>query len=148
MLFHEQTFRSNYENLMTSRKFPRCRSGQVMFTILVLSMGAHYASDEEVMRKFPTFQLKTFRSLSLKKIEDNLLSLYEGAEPESVQVCLLLASYYVYHGRPNLSFVMLGVGMRCSELLLLHRESSWRGLSDIAREERRRIFWALFVFDR
>ncbi|KIW67456.1 hypothetical protein PV04_06705 [Phialophora macrospora] len=148
MLFHEPTFRSKYENLMASRSFPRCRSNEVMFILLVLSIGAHYAADEEVLQKFPTFQLKTFRALSLKKIENSLHSLYDTAELESVQVCCLLGSWYVYHGRPNLAFVILGAGLRCAQLLLLHRESAWRGVSEIAKEERRRVFWALFVFDR
>ncbi|ETI22161.1 hypothetical protein G647_06234 [Cladophialophora carrionii CBS 160.54] len=148
MLFHEPTFRSKYEKLMVSRSFPRCRSNEVIFILLVLSIGAHYAPDEEVLQKFPTFQLKTFRALSLKKIENSLPSLYDTAELESVQVCCLLASWYVYHGRPNLAFVILGAGLRCAQLLLLHRESTWRGVSEIAKEERRRVFWALFVFDR
>jgi hypothetical protein len=148
MLFHEPTFRSNYERLMASRSFPRCRSNEVIFILLVLSIGAHYAADEEVLQKFPTFQLKTFRALSLKKIENSLHSLYDTAELESVQVCCLLGSWYVYHGRPNLAFVILGAGLRCAQLLLLHRESAWRGVSEIAKEERRRVFWALFVFDR
>jgi hypothetical protein len=116
--------------------------------LLVLSMGAHYASDEEVLQKFPTFQLKTFRKLSLKKIEDSLHSLYDAAELEAVQVCCLLGSWYVYHGRPNLAFVVLGAGLRCSQLMLLHKESAWRCLTETVREERRRVFWTLFVFDR
>ena len=62
--------------------------------LLVLSMGAHYAPDDEVLRKFPSFQLKTFRALSMKKIEDNLHTLYDAAELESVQVCALLGSWY------------------------------------------------------
>ncbi|OAP60954.1 hypothetical protein AYL99_05956 [Fonsecaea erecta] len=148
MIFHEPTFRSSYERLMASRRFPRTKSNQVIFILLVLSMGAHYASDEDVRQKFPTFQLETFRKLSLKKVEDSMHSVYDAAELESVQVCTLLASYYVYYGRPNLAFVVLGAGMRCAQLMLLHRESAWRGLSEIAKEERRRVFWALFIFDR
>jgi hypothetical protein len=148
MIFHEPTFRSKYEKLMTTRSFQRCRSNEVMFILLVLSIGAHYAPDEEVAQKFPTFQLSTFRRLSLKKIEDNLHALYDAAEIEAVQVCCLLGSWYVYHGRPNLAYVILGAALRCSQLMLLHRECTWRGVTELQREERRRVFWALFVFDR
>ena len=148
MIFHEPTFRADYEKLMSNRRFPRCQSNHVIFILLVLCIGAHYASDDEVLQKFPTFQLKTFRSLSLKRIEDSMHSLYDCAELEAVQVCGLLGSWYVYHGRPNRAFVILGAGVRCAQLLLLHRESAWRCLSEIAKEERRRVFWALFVFDR
>lgn len=148
MLFHEPTFRSTYDALMTTRRFPRCRSNRVIFILLVLSLGAHYAVDEEVRKRFPTFQLQTFRRLSLKKIEDSLHSLYDAAELESVQVCSLLGSFYLYNGRPNLAFVVLGAGLRCAQLMWLHKESAWRGLPEIVKEERRRVFWALFVFDR
>jgi len=148
MVFHEPTFRSTYDALMSSRRFPRCRSNHVIFILCVLSLGGHYASEEEVRQKFPTFQLETFRRLSLKKIEDSLHTLYDAAELESVQVCILIGSYYVYHGRPNLAFVILGAGLRCAQLMSLHKESAWRGLSEMAKEERRRTFWALFVFDR
>ncbi|KAH0844536.1 C6 transcription factor [Fonsecaea pedrosoi] len=148
MLFHEPTFRSSYERLMATRRFSRSRSNQVIFILLVLSMGAHYASEDDVRQRFPTFQLQTFRKLSLKKVEDSMHALYDAADLESVQVCVLLGSYYVYYGHPNLAFVVLGAGLRCAQLMLLHRESAWRGLSEIAKEERRRVFWALFIFDR
>lgn len=148
MVFHEPTFRKTYEALVCSRRFPRCRSNHVILILMVLSLGGLYASEDEVKQKFPTFQLATFRRLSLKKVEDNLHALYDAAELESVQVCVLLGSYYVYNGRPNLAFVILGAGLRCAQLISLHKEPAWRGQSEMAKEERRRTFWALFVFDR
>ena len=139
-IFHEPTLRSTYEALMTSRRCPRSRFNHVLFILLLLSLGAHYAPEEEVQQKFPTFQLETFQRLSLKKVEDSLHNLYDAAELESVQICVLLGSYYMYHGRPNLAFVIPGAGLRCAQLMSLHKESAWRWQSEIAKEERRRTF--------
>ncbi|KIX04251.1 uncharacterized protein Z518_07805 [Rhinocladiella mackenziei CBS 650.93] len=148
MVFHEPTLRTSYEALMATRRCARARSNHIIFMVLLLSLGAHYAPEEEVHRKFPSFQLETFQRLSLKRVEDSLHTLYDAAELESVQVCVLLGSYYMYHGRPNLAFVVLGAGLRCAQLMSLHKESAWRWQSEMAKEERRRTFWALFVFDR
>lgn len=101
-----------------------------------------------MQQKFPSFSLRSFRRLSLKRVEDSLHTLYDAVGVESVQVCCLLGSYYMYHGRPNLAFAILGAGISCAQLMSLHKESSWRWLSEIAKEERRRAFWALFVYDR
>ncbi|KAJ4536493.1 hypothetical protein HRR86_007108 [Exophiala dermatitidis] len=148
MVFHEPTLRASYEAFMANRRSPKSRSNQAIFILLLLSLGAHYASEEDVRARFPSFNLDTFQRLSLKRVEDSLHTLYDSAEIESVQVCVLLGSYYMYHGRPNLAFVILGAGISCAQLMSLHKESSWRWLSEIAKEERRRTFWALFVFDR
>ena len=99
-------------------------------------------------QKFPSFGLLSFRKQSLDNVEGSLNDLYDAAGIESIQVCILLGSYHMYHGRPNLAFVMLGSGLKCAQLMNLHKEPSWRGLPEIAKEERRRTFWALFVFDR
>ncbi|EXJ85040.1 hypothetical protein A1O3_05715 [Capronia epimyces CBS 606.96] len=147
-VFHEPTLRTTYEALMASRSCPRSRSNHAIFILLILSLGAHYAPEEEVRQKFPSFNLRTFQRISLKRVEDSLHTLYDAAELESVQVCALLGSFYMYHGRPNLGFAILGAGLGCAQVLSLHKESSWRWLSEIAKEERRRTFWALFVFDR
>ncbi|KAL2430692.1 hypothetical protein ABEF95_012810 [Exophiala dermatitidis] len=148
MVFHEPTLRASYEAFMANRRCPKSRSNQAIFILLLLSLGAHYASEEDVRARFPSFNLDTFQRLSLKRVEDSLHTLYDSAEIESVQVCVLLGSYYMYHGRPNLAFAVLGAGISCAQLMSLHKESAWRWLSEIAKEERRRTFWALFVFDR
>ncbi|OJJ50376.1 hypothetical protein ASPZODRAFT_90464 [Penicilliopsis zonata CBS 506.65] len=160
LVFHEPTFRGEYEAVVTSQ---RCLSGprsrhQLLLILLVLSLGAHYytagerrnsVEDHESNGGEGEFDMQAFRTRSLAKIEGNLLDLLDGADVEAVQACVLLGSFYLYHGRPNLAYVVLGAGIRCSEIMGLARESGWRrSLSEHAREDRRRTFWALYVFDR
>jgi hypothetical protein len=89
-----------------------------------------------------------FQQRSLNYLEANLLSLCEDTDLASVQICVLLGSFYLYTGRPNLGFVVPGSGIRCAYALGLHRENSWPRLKEEDTEERRRVWWALFIFDR
>jgi hypothetical protein len=147
-IFHEPSLRSTYERLVSSRRCSRSGLNRARVLLLLISLGAHYATEDEIRQKFPLFDLLSFRKESLENIENSLNDLYDAAGIESIQVCILLGSYYMYHGKPNLAFVVLGAGLKCAQLMNLHKESSWRVLSEVAREEQRRTFWALFVFDR
>ncbi|KAF7589717.1 hypothetical protein BBP40_003915 [Aspergillus hancockii] len=148
MVFHEPTLRRQYENILTGHRCRKSNSKQLTLILLVLSLGARYTTEERVRAYCPMFDLDKFRNRSLAKVEERLLELLDGSDVESVQVCVLLGSFYLYHGRPNLAFVILGAGIRCSQIMGLYKESSWRDVSEVDKEERRRTFWALYVFDR
>ncbi|KAJ5736040.1 uncharacterized protein N7483_001165 [Penicillium malachiteum] len=147
MVFHEPTFRNQYESILDDHSSPKSNS-KLLLIILVLSLGAHYTTDDRVKAHSPTFDLEKFREKSLAKVKERLWDLLDDSDVESVQVCVLLGSFYLYHGRPNLAYVVLGAGIRCSQIMGLDKESSWRRVSEMEKEERRRTFWALFVFDR
>lgn len=89
-----------------------------------------------------------FQNMALKRIEANMLIIYEDSDLMSIQICVLLGSFYLYTGRPNLGFVVLGSGIRCAYAVGLHRESIWPRLAREEVEERRRVWWALYIFDR
>ncbi|KAJ5723441.1 hypothetical protein N7488_001476 [Penicillium malachiteum] len=135
------------KSILDGHSPPKSKS-KLLLILLVLSLGAHYTTDDRVKTHSPTFDLEKFRERSIAKVEEQLLNLLDGSDVESVQVCVLLGSFYLYHGRPNLAYVVLGAGIRCSQIMGLYKESSWRGVSEMEKEERRRTFWALFVFDR
>lgn len=147
-ILHERTFRLRYEQMAASQKWYKRASKQVILMLTVLSLGAQYTTQDRVRTRCSTFDLENFRHLSLTKVEGRILYFLNDPDIESVQICLLLASFYLYHGRPNLAFVILGAGIRCSQIISLHRESLWHGISEIEKEERRRVFWALYNFDR
>jgi len=147
-IFHEPSLRLIYDRMMSSRRCSRSTLSRARVLLLLICLGANYTTEDEMRQKFPSFGLLSFRKQSLDNVEGSLNDLYDAAGIESIQVCILLGSYHMYHGRPNLAFVMLGSGLKCAQLMNLHKEPSWRGLPEIAKEERRRTFWALFVFDR
>jgi len=64
----------------------------------------------------------------------------------AVQTCILLGSHHVYHGRPNLSFALLGAAIKISHALGLHRHIAQGDAEDI--EERKRVWWTVYTWDR
>jgi hypothetical protein len=146
LLFHEQTFRRRYEDFVAHGM--RCKADSNFYRLLlvVCVLGCQYI-DKNVASNMG-FDVVEFQEKSLKHLEANLLSLCEETDLASVQICVLLGPFYLYTGRSNLGFVVLGSGIRCAYALGLHRENSWPRLREEDTEERRRVWWALFIFDR
>lgn len=88
--------------------------------------------------------------MSLKLIQSAGFQLHELMDQTSiasVQACTLLGSYYVYHGKPNLSFALLGATIKTAQAIGLHRQSLSTDDSDMV-EERKRIWWTIYTWDR
>lgn len=82
----------------------------------------------------------------LKLAESNVVEIMDRPSITAIQTCVLLGSYHVYHGRPNLSFSLLGATIKMSQSLGLHRQASRGTPEDI--EERKRIWWTIYTWDR
>jgi hypothetical protein len=146
LLFREQTFRRRYEDFVAHGIGSKADSDFYKLLLVVCVLGCQYL-DKNVASELG-FDVVGFQERSLKHLEANLLSLCEDTDLASVQICVLLGSFYLYTGRPNLGFVVLGSGIRCAYALGLHRENTWPRLREEDAEERRRVWWALYVFDR
>jgi hypothetical protein len=146
LLFHEPSFRVRYESLISRGIQSRADSRFSLLLLTIWILGCKYMGEDDATRL--GFDAKSFQTAALRHLEANLMFLFEDSELESVQVCVLLGSFYLYTGRPNLGFVVLGSGIRCAFALGLHRESSWPSLTQEVQEERKRVWWALFIFDR
>ncbi|KAF9774825.1 hypothetical protein IL306_007129 [Fusarium sp. DS 682] len=64
----------------------------------------------------------------------------------AVQTLILLGSHHVYHGRPNLSFALLGATIKISHAMGLHRNLARECVDDV--EERKRVWWTIYTWDR
>jgi hypothetical protein len=146
LLFHEQTFRRRYEVFLARGVRCKADSNFCKLLLVVCVLGCQYI-DKHAASDLG-FDVVGFQQMALHHLEANLLSLCEDTDLASVQVCVLLGSFYLYNGRPNLGFVVLGSGIRCAYAFGLHRENSWPRLKEEDIEERRRVWWALFIFDR
>lgn len=78
--------------------------------------------------------------------ELELVYLMDQSSVVAIQALILLGSYYVYHGRPNLSFSLLGATTKAAQSIGLHQKS--RQGSDADREERKRVWWTIYTWDR
>jgi hypothetical protein len=82
----------------------------------------------------------------LANSESQVIDLMDQNSIIAVQTLILLGSFYVYHGRPNLSFSLLGATVKSAQAGGLHREP--RGASAPDLEERRRVWWTIYTWDR
>ncbi|KAL4977170.1 hypothetical protein BDW66DRAFT_165894 [Aspergillus desertorum] len=82
----------------------------------------------------------------LKLVESHLIELMDQPSVTAAQVLILFGSFCVYHGRPNLSFSILGATIRISQAVGLHRELSRGTFED--NEERKRVWWTIYAWDR
>jgi hypothetical protein len=146
-VFHEESFRQRYENLIASTLVPEGENINFLWLVLsVLGLGAHYGS----LNAFGA-DADSLRQLSgdlLMQIEQRLLAIIDSPNLETVQICVLLGSFHLFNGRPNAGLVTLAGGLKIAQVIRLYRESKWHGLSVVSRESRRRSWWALEVADK
>lgn len=115
--------------------------------MLVIALGAHYLA----MSPSPNQNAASYRKLSkdlLAEIEIRFLQIISSSTLETVQICILLGSFLLFNGRPNAGLGISGSGVKIAQVMGLHRERLWKELSPTKREERRRTWWALEVFDK
>ena len=90
-----------------------------------------------------------WREWSLKLMancESQILEILNQNSIGAIQTLILLGSFYVYHGRPNLSFALLGATVKVAQAARLHREPTHGTQED--REERKRVWWTIYTWDR
>ncbi|KAH6954020.1 fungal-specific transcription factor domain-containing protein [Ilyonectria sp. MPI-CAGE-AT-0026] len=82
----------------------------------------------------------------LRIVESRLVQIMDQNSIAAVQTLILLGSHHVYHGRPNLSFALLGATIKLSHAMGLHRTLTRGATGDI--EERKRVWWTIYTWDR
>lgn len=114
---------------------------------IMLAMATWYRSQRTGSDSTDTGE--EWRTLStglLKIVESNLIEIMDRPTITAIQTCVLLGSHHVYHGRPNLSFSLLGTTIKMSQSLGFHRQSNRGTREDI--EERKRVWWTIYTWDR
>jgi hypothetical protein len=91
--------------------------------------------------------MEALRSKLLKVVQRDFMELMDEDSLEFVQLCTLLGSFYLYHGRPRSSFSILGAATKTSQAMELHRDSEMKWPYD-DREERKRVWWTIYTWDR
>ena len=82
----------------------------------------------------------------MENSESQIVEIMNQNSITAVQTFILLGSFYVYHGRPNLSFSLLGATVRAAQAAGLHRELAHGSQAD--REEKKRVWWTIYTWDR
>ena len=146
-VFHEGSFRQRYKSLIDSVHVAGPDNNFLWVVLLVLALGAHYSSLREPFDDHDQ-NLSVLSEKLLTQIEYRFLQIIGCPNVEAVQVCVLLGSFHLFNGRPTVGMGVLGSGIKIAQVIGLHRESMWHNISEVARESRRRSWWALEVFDK
>ncbi|KAI9926887.1 hypothetical protein MW887_003986 [Aspergillus wentii] len=87
-------------------------------------------------------------------IRANLLDIVSLGSLEAVQTCVLLGTYYLFHGSPGLAWPVCGCGLRIAQALKLHRKLPRDGSGSLRsinlrnhNETRKRCWWAIYEIE-
>lgn len=87
----------------------------------------------------------------LSTIRAKFLDIVSLGTLEAVQTCVLLGTYYLFHGNPELAWPVCGCGLRIAQALNLHRRMPSTGpmSKEMYRqyETRKRCWWAIFEIE-
>ncbi|CAG7931493.1 unnamed protein product [Penicillium olsonii] len=146
LAIYEPKFRASLLSIQDGCASPSQRPFLLLLSMM-LAMSAWYRSQRggtDMTEK--SHEMKNLGANLLKLIESNLVELMDTPSVTAAQTCILLGSHHVYHGRPNLSFSLLGATIKMSQSLGLHRGNMRQEFHDL--EERKRVWWTIYTWDR
>ncbi|PIG82251.1 hypothetical protein AARAC_000009 [Aspergillus arachidicola] len=92
-----------------------------------------------------------FEEKILSTVRAKLLDIIAFGSLEAVQTCVLLGTYYLFHGNPEVAWPVCGCGLRIAQALGLHRRMPSRGsmTTELYRqyETRERCWWAIYEIE-
>ena len=150
LVLHEPTFRKRYEAISKSGLARPTDRPFLLLLLMVLALSCQYAHSFVDSEACQTLDLTSIRTEYLKVVRQNFMDLLDEDSFEFVQICILLGSYWLYWGRPRSSFGILGACVKSAQAIYLHRQSGRRALqhSVHAIEERKRVWWTIYTWDR
>ncbi|KAF2718786.1 hypothetical protein K431DRAFT_230181 [Polychaeton citri CBS 116435] len=138
----EPKFRRAFDSVRDGLAKPSEKSFLLLLSA-ILGLSARYRSYK---RGENTASWQSWSEKMISNVEDQLPRLLERNSLVEIQTLTLLGSFYVYHGRPNLSFSLLGATVKAAQAAGLHRNP--HNLPELEAEERKRVWWTIYTWDR
>ncbi|KAB8204096.1 fungal-specific transcription factor domain-containing protein [Aspergillus parasiticus] len=145
LVVYEPKFRRRLRSIEDGSAYPSQKPFLLLLAVM-LGMAAWYRSQRNRDTEDTRDHWRQWSADLIKIVEVNLVELMDQPSVTAVQTCILLGSHHVYHGRPNLSFALLGATIKMSQALGMHREPVQGEFGDI--EERKRVWWTIYTWDR
>lgn len=157
LIFHEPTFRRAAQNVLSRTSWYRSELGHVLACLMVSAIGLKSVARDatwaghEMLREASLDPITLIEAL-IKEIRCHLLDLLDDCSIETVQVCSLLGTYYIFHASPTLAWSILGMSVRTAYALTLHcdgDEDNINGKEDdpVIAQVRRRNWNHILVAD-
>ncbi len=155
LVFHQDEFRSRVQHLFENLKNQAAETNKLFpFTstlLVVIAVALQYAGD---YRSGLLADLGVvphdLKEQILSTLRSNILDVVSSGSLEAVQICILLGSYYLYHGNPGLAIPTFGCGLRVAQALNLHRRLPLPEVSLALQqrsEARKRCWWAIYEIE-
>ncbi|KAJ5980043.1 hypothetical protein N7481_007341 [Penicillium waksmanii] len=139
MLFYKPSFEHEYRQIISNQHVTAQQGSTAVLILMVLAIGARYASNEQRSKVgISEEELSSLQRDMLKQIRLHYLDVLDTGGVECVQLCILLSTYYLYNGKPNLALPILGAGIHSAQAQSLHKESLWGPATGIVVEVRKR----------
>ncbi|KAL2702980.1 hypothetical protein AAEP93_007278 [Penicillium crustosum] len=149
MIFDRSSLEKQYEDIMDKQIVTPRQNGVAVLLLMVLALGARYTSEEQGSQIGLTEQERSLlQSNMLTQVRAHFFEILDAGGLECVQCCILLSTFDLYNGKPNLALPVLGAGIGSAQAQGLHKESLWGPAPEGVVEARKRTWWALYVLDR
>ena len=114
---------------------------------LVWGLGAHYLWTDPTIRETMPI-LDYIRKEAIGAVDAAFFRVIGTPDLVTVQIAILLGSFYLFNGSPYLGFGILGSGVKCAQAIGLHRQKRHLTLDPGNAQRPCRIWWALEIFDK
>lgn len=167
LVFHQSDFRGLFSQLYRDLDKPSQRQPtsvglgflSVFAAVCIVSLRYIDASQRAILSQCGISPDDLQQQL-LTTLRMRLLEIVAQGRIEAVQVCVLLGSFHLYHGEPELAWPICGCGLRIAQALNLHRrrpllprDTCTHGPPDLddpaqrAEETRKRCWWAVYEME-
>ena len=147
LIIYEPRFRERFSQLLDVRRVRTSENSFLLLALTVLAMGSWY--DEKGRDADPSQAQagKKVAKVYLRTVRGHLMDIMGEESLDFIRICTLVGSHDVYHGRPKSSFALLGASIKTAQAMNLHRRTAETESWEIV-EERSRVWWTLYTWDR
>ncbi|OQE16219.1 hypothetical protein PENSTE_c025G01802 [Penicillium steckii] len=153
LIFHQDDFRRKWQQMYEFSEealLERYHNpGFISTFLVVIAIGLHYAGShrQEILQAHGVDHI-ALKETIFSAIRAKLLDIVSLGSLESVQTCVLLGTYYLYHGNPGLAWPVCGCGLRVAQALNLHRKLPTNSDTKVREAEtRKRCWWAIYEIE-
>ncbi|KAL5363729.1 fungal-specific transcription factor domain-containing protein [Aspergillus floccosus] len=160
LIFHQDEFRRRWPGLYCSSSLQPHEAvrdiGFLTTFLMVIGIGLQYAGDHRRQRLSDLgIDPEGLKQRILSSIKTKLLDIVSFGTLQVVQTCILLGTYYLYHGTPRLASPVCGCGLRVAQALNLHRRMTKEQVTSgcqpehwqMENESRKRSWWAIYEIE-
>lgn len=160
LLFHQDEFRQRWQLLYRQPRSNHHSTaenlGFISTFLMVIAIGLQYAGTHR-KHLLETYRVDcdALQTRIFAAIRERLLDIMALGTLGAAQTCVLLGTYYLFHGDPGLAWPVCGCALRIAQALHLHRKQqppstesdqpsmTWRN----ENEARKRCWWAIYEIE-